>query len=68
MGMLQVFFFNTEAGNYYSKSTFITTLIKQEKLLIMLVVLDIWEIGSNYIVYVYPGIQRFPISGIRFPK
>ena len=31
MGMLQVVF-NIEVGNYYSKSTFIMTLIKQDKL------------------------------------
>ena len=31
MGMLRVIF-NIEAGNYYRKSTFIVTLIKQEKL------------------------------------
>ena len=28
--------FDTEAGNYYRKSTFIVTLIKQEKLVFML--------------------------------
>ena len=33
MGMLQVIF-NTEPGNYYSNSTFIMTLIKQEKLIL----------------------------------
>ena len=40
MGMLQVVF-NIEAGKYYSKSTFIITPIKQEKLVFMLVIL--WE-------------------------
>ena len=42
MGMLQVLF-NIEAGNYYIKSTFIMTLIKQEKLLFILVILYIWK-------------------------
>ena len=36
-------FYNTEAGNYYSKSTFIMTLIKQEKLVFILVILYIRE-------------------------
>ena len=40
MGMLRVVF-NIEAGNYYSKSTFIMTLIKQEKLVFILVILYI---------------------------
>ena len=35
--------FNIEAGNYYSKSTFITILIKHEKLVFMLVILYIRE-------------------------
>ena len=30
--------FNIEAGNYHSKSTFIMTLIKQEKLVFILVI------------------------------
>ena len=35
--------FNIEARNYYSKSTFIRTLIKQEKLVFILVILYIRE-------------------------
>ena len=43
MGMLRVVF-NIEAGNYYSKSTFIVTLvIKQEKFVFILVILYIRE-------------------------
>ena len=38
MGMLRVIF-NIELGNYYSKSTSIMTLIKQEKLVFRLVIL-----------------------------
>ena len=41
MGMLWVVF-NIEAGNYYSKSTLIISLIKQEKIVFILVVLY-WE-------------------------
>ena len=41
--MLRVFLFNIEAGNYYSKSSFIVTLIKQEKLVFILVILYIRE-------------------------
>ena len=68
MGMLRVIF-NIEAGNYYSKSTFIMTLIKQEKLVFILVILYIREYLCFYkIVYGYPGIHRFLISGTRFPK
>ena len=40
--MLQVVF-NIEVGNVYSKSTFIMTLIKQEKLVFILVILYIRE-------------------------
>ena len=36
-------FLNIEVGNYYSKSKFIMTLIKQEKLVFILVILYIWE-------------------------
>ena len=60
MGMPRVVF-NIEVRNYYSKSTFIMTLIKQEKL--VLVILYVFAC-----FYGYPGIQRFPILGIRFPK
>ena len=42
MGMLRVIF-NIEVGNYYSKSTFIVTLIKQEKLVFILVILYIQQ-------------------------
>ena len=42
IGMLQVVF-NIKAWNYYSKSTFIVTLIKQEKLVFILVILCIRE-------------------------
>ena len=42
MGMLRVVF-NTEAGNYYSKSTFIMTQIKQENLVFIVVILCIRE-------------------------
>ena len=41
MGMLRVVF-TIEAGNDYSKSTFIMTLIKQEKLVFILASLYIW--------------------------
>ena len=54
---------NTEVGNYYSKCTFIVTLIKQKHLVFILVILCFYTI-----VYGYPGNHRFPISGIRFPK
>ena len=64
MGKLQVVF-NIEAGNYYSKSTFIMTLIKQEKFVFILVILYIRE---YLCVYRKLGIRRFQISGIRFPK
>ena len=40
--MLRVVF-NIEVGYYYSKSTFIVTLIKQEKLVFILVILYIRE-------------------------
>ena len=50
---------NIEAGNYYSKSTFIVTLIKQEKLVFVLVILYIREYLRVFtIVYGYPGIRR----------
>ena len=42
MGMLHVIV-KIEAGNYYSKPTFIMTLIKQEKLVFILVILYIRE-------------------------
>ena len=42
MGMLRVVF-NIEAGNYYSKPTFIMSLIKQENLVFILVILYIQE-------------------------
>ena len=42
MGML-LGVFNVEMGNNYSKSTFIMTLIKQEKLVFILVILYIRE-------------------------
>ena len=42
MGIIRIVF-NIETGNYYSKSTFIVTLIKQEKLVSMLVILYIQE-------------------------
>ena len=68
MGKLRVVF-NMEAGYYYSKSTFIVTLIIIETC-----------VGISYFIHSgvvmclykkkfgYPGIQRFPILGIRFPK
>ena len=61
MGIIQVF--NIEAGNYYSKSTFIMTLIKQEKRVFILVIL--YRFGSIYmyvfykIVYVYPKFSYY---------
>ena len=42
MGMLRSVF-NIEVGNYYSKYTFIVTLIKQEKFVFILVILCIRE-------------------------
>ena len=51
MGMLQVIF-NIEAGNYYSKSTFIMTLIKQEKLVFILVIVYMY-IREYLCVFVY---------------
>ena len=56
--------FNIEAGNYYSKSTFIMTLIKQEKLVFILVILYIQEYSGVFTKKNY-GHQ---ILGIRFPK
>ena len=52
-----------EVGNYYSKSTFIMTLIKQEKLVFVLVIS-----GSSYVFFtkLFTGTRRFPILGIRF--
>ena len=52
------------------KSTFITALIKQEKLVFTLVIFIHSEVFMCYYksVYGYPGIQRVPISGIRFSK
>ena len=62
MGMLQVIF-NIEAGNYYSKSTFIMTLIKQEKLVFILVILYIQEylrvLTKKLRVPRYPKISNF---------
>ena len=63
LGMVRVVF-NIEAGNYYSKSTFIIT---QEN-----VAFIFYTFGSIYVFlpkkYGYPGIQRFPISCFQFPK
>ena len=69
MGMLRVVF-SIEAGNYYIKSTFIMTQIKQEKLVFILVILYIREYLRVFykIVYGKTGIRRFQILGIRFPK
>ena len=47
---------NIEAGNYYSKSTFTMTQIKQEKLVFVLVILYIQE---------HPKISNFRYP---FPK
>ena len=44
MGMLRIVFNIERVGNYYSKSTFIMTLIKQEKLVFILVILYIREV------------------------
>ena len=61
-GILRVIF-NIEAGNYYSKSTFIMTLIKQEKLVFMLVILYIREylcvFTKLFMGTVYPKISNF---------
>ena len=55
--------FNTEAGNYYSKSTFIVTLIKQEKLVFILVILYIREyyvfMQNCLLLSRYPKISNF---------
>ena len=69
MGMLRVVF-NIETGNYYSKYTFIMTLIKQDKFVFILVILYIQEYLCVFtkIIYGYLGIRRFSISGIRFLK
>ena len=67
--MLQVVF-KIEAGNYYSKSTFIVTLIKQEKLVFILVILYIQEYLCAF-TKLFTGTRVFedhPISGIQFPK
>ena len=70
MGMLWVIL-NIEAGNDYSKSTFIMTLIKQEKLVLILVILYIQEYlcgftklftGTRVSGYLVPG-----YLGIWFP-
>ena len=60
MGKLRVVF-NIEAGNYYSKSTFILTLIKQEKLVFILVILlSIYVFLQNCLrVPGYPKISNF---------
>ena len=56
---------NIEAGNYYTKSTFIMTRIKQEKLVFIL-----GTFGSIYaFLQNYLQVRRYPkilISGIRF--
>ena len=68
VGMLRVVF-NREAGNYYSKSTFVMTVIKQEKLVFILVILYIRKYLCVYkIVYGYPGIKRFPLFGYPVPE
>ena len=52
--------FKIETGNYYSKSTFIMTLIKQENLVFILVILYIREyLCFDKIVYGYPKISNF---------
>ena len=61
--MLRVIF-NKEAGNYDSKTTFITSLIKQEKLVFILVILYVHIYVFLQIVFT----NRFPISAIRFPN
>ena len=69
MGMLQVVF-NTEAGNYYSKSTFIMTLIKQEKFVFILVIFihsGVFMVLQNCLrVPGYPKISnfRYPVPEI----
>ena len=69
MGMLGVVF-NIEAENCYSKFTFIATLIKEEKLVFILVIfihLRLFVFLQTFF-YGYLGIRIFPISVIRFPK
>ena len=62
MGMLRVVF-NKEVGNYYSKSTFIVTLIKQETLVLVIyfkIYLRIYVFLQNYLrVPRYPKIANF---------
>ena len=62
MAMLQVVF-NIEAGNYYSKSTFIMTLIKEENLGSF--------IYSGVVMCFYPNKLRVPgypkISNFGYP-
>ena len=55
-----------EVGSYFSKSTFIVTQIKQEKLVFILVILYIWEYMFSQNCLKGPGYLK--ISGIRFPK
>ena len=63
--MLRVVF-NIEAGKYYNKSTFIMTLIKQEKLVFILVILYS-TFGS--IKYVFLQNISYPnISNLGYPK
>ena len=59
---------NTEAINYYSKSTFIVTLIKHENLVFILI---FYTFRSIYMFFqdklqVPRYIQIYPISGVRF--
>ena len=68
LGMLRVVF-NIEAGNDYSKSTFIMTLIKQEKLVFILVILYIQEYLCVFTIF-FRGIRvsedfKFRVSGSR---
>ena len=67
MGMLRVVF-NMETENYYSKSTFIMTLIKQENNVFISIdyfinsalFMCFYKIVHGYPYYMYPSIQRFP--------
>ena len=55
--------FNIEAENYYRRYTFITTLIKQEKHVFILVILYIWEHLCVF-TKLFSGIRRFLVPEI----
>ena len=65
-GDATVVIFNIEAGYYYSKSMFVMT--KETCVHIDYFIHSGVFMCFYKIVYEYPGIRRFTILGIRFPK